>query len=186
MARQTTLPILATEQGIAPASGGWYFLRLRQGTDSGHVSRTAVGILPHQLFAGRALLKVTLDHGWPPTKNMEVQDTVIPDHAGRGAHAVLFLAHGEQYRAFGIVSIEARRTVRPIVMDHSAGRDHDTTTALLYSLYVPYMPTSNAQPQTSNIISAIGQWLGTLSQDGQREMGVATMWRVTFGDVGRR
>ena len=117
---------------------------------------------------------------------MEVQDTVIPDHAGRGAHAVLFLAHGEQYRAFGIVSIEARRTVRPIVMDHSAGRDHDTTTALLYSLYVPYMPTSNAQPQTSNIISAIGQWLGALSQNRQRKMGIATIWRVAFGDVGRQ
>ena len=71
-------------------------------------------------------------------------------------------------------------------MNDSAGRDHDTTTALLYSLYVPYMPTSNAQPQTSNIVSAIGQWLGTLSQDGQREMGIATMWRVAFGDVGRQ
>ena len=62
----------------------------------------------------------------------------------------------------------------------------DATTALLYSLYVPYMPTSNAQPQTSNIISAIGQWLGALSQNGQWKMGIATIWRVAFGDVSRQ
>ena len=86
---------------------------------------------------------------------MEVQDTIIPDHAGRGAHAVLFLAHGEQHRAFGIVSIEARRAVRPIIMDDSAGRNDDTAAALLYPLYVPHMATLYTDPQTPNIIDTV-------------------------------
>ena len=86
---------------------------------------------------------------------MEVQYTVVPDHAGCGAHAVIFIAKAEQHRPLGIVCIETGGTVGAVVVDNSTRSHYDTATALLHSFHMAHMATPHPNPETSDIVGTL-------------------------------
>ena len=48
---------------------------------------------------------------------MEIEHTLVPDHAGRGAWAVLLAGKRERNAALGVIGIQSARTIGAIVMD---------------------------------------------------------------------
>ena len=151
----------------------------REGANPVHMGSAAIGVLPHQLLT----LHIAFHDHRPPTKGVKVENAVIPDHGGRGAHAILVVADGEQHRTLGIISIKARRTIGAIVVNNSTGSDYDTATALFHPLHVPHVAALYAQPKAPDIVRATRQGLRALRQYRQWVMCIATSRSVALGDI---
>ena len=81
---------------------------------------------------------------------MKVEDLVLPNHARRGAHAVLFAAQGEQDRPLGVIGVESARAVGTVIVNEPRRSHNDPGSTLLDPLHMPNMAPGHPTPQPAD------------------------------------
>ncbi|MYE12991.1 MAG: alpha/beta hydrolase [Gammaproteobacteria bacterium] len=150
----------------------------RQCADSVHPRDAAVDVLPYELFA----VPVAPHHHGAPAEHVEVEDPLVPDHAGRRARAIRPAPDPKGHRAFGVVGVLAQGAVRAVVVNDAAAGDHYPAATLFDAFHVPHA-AFHTQPQTPDVVGARRQRFRALRKDRQREVGVAATRRIALGYV---